>query len=373
MQRYKVPSVSFVSIILAASALVATGCKQDEGTSQTGAASEQQPAKAVQAPAGETAPAEIPEASPVPAQLAGLPGTPSPEHNLTNPEKVALGERLFFDKRLSDSGNFACVTCHLPEKGWTDGLPLSTKANGQVNKRHSPSLYNVAYATAWYWDGRKATLEDQILAAWTGQMGGTPEKVAETLAAVPEYATRFQRAFGEAPTPDNIPKALGSFVRIGLRSGDAPWDRYQAGDKSAVSEDAVAGYEVFTKKAGCAACHAPPLFTDMSYHNAGVGYEGNDSPDVGRFAVTKVARDTGAFKTPGLRSVTLTAPYFHDGSAATLEEAVDFMLAGGYREGNEHIDPLLKPVKLSEEERAQLLAFIAALTPEQRYTPPALP
>lgn len=371
MQRYQASSALFISLVLAALAIATAGCKKDENTAKTGSAAEQEPKTAGQEPATKTA--EVPEAAPIPEPPQGLLPTPSPEHNATTAEKVALGELLFFDKRLSEGGGFACVTCHLPEKGWTDGLALSTKANGQVNKRHSPTLYNVAYAMAWYWDGRMATLEDQIRAAWTGQMGGTPEKVAEKLAAVPAYATRFQRAFNEGPTPDNIPKALASFVRIGLRSGDSPWDRYQAGAKDAVSEDVVKGYEIFSKKAGCAACHAPPLFTDMAYHNIGVGYAGNDSPDVGRFAVTKVERDTGAFKTPGLRSVTLTAPYFHDGSAATLEEAVDFMLAGGHRENNPHIDPLLKPVELSQEERAQLIAFLQALTPEQSYTPPELP
>ncbi|RMH43995.1 MAG: cytochrome-c peroxidase [Deltaproteobacteria bacterium] len=329
---------------------------------------------ATPAPPAAAATPDVPPAPPIPPPPLGLPPTPAPADNPDTAEKVALGELLFFDKRLSDSGTFACETCHQPEKGWGDGLPLSPKFNGKLNKRHSPTLFNVAYANEWYWDGRKPTLESQILAAWTGQVGGTPDKVAAKLAAIPEYATRFQRAFGEGPTADNIPKALASFLRIKLRSGDSPWDRYEkSGDASAVSPDAIAGFKVFTETAACALCHAPPLYTDMLYHNVGVGYEGNDSPDPGRFAVTKDPKDTGAFKTPGLRGVTLHPPYFHDGSGKTLEDAVDFMIGGGYRKNNPHIDPKLKPKKLTAKQRAQLLAFLRALTPDTTYQRPKLP
>lgn len=365
------------------SGLLVAGCKGDKSGQAGDQASDKDQAGDQADPTAGRVEAMAAKKSQQP-DVPGAPAIPDPpkgleeatltahEHNPTTAEKVALGELLFFDTRLSDSGEFACVTCHVPEKGWTDGKELSPKPNGQLNKRHSPTMYNVGYALDWYWDGRMKTLEDQILAAWKGQVGGTPDKVAAALAEVPEYKVRFQRAFGEAPSGDNIPKALGSFLRIKLRSGDSPWDRYQAGDKDAVSEDVIQGEAVFNK-ARCSVCHAPPLYTDMKYHNIGVGYEGVDEPDVGRFKVSQNEAETGAFKTPGLRGVALTAPYFHDGSAATLEDAVDFMLAGGYRDGNEHIDPLLKPVKLSDEERAQLLAFIKALTPDPSYTPPKLP
>lgn len=319
---------------------------------------------------------KIPAAPPVPPVPYGLPDPmPAPADNPDTAEKVALGELLFFDTRLSDAGKFSCETCHLPEKGWADGNKLSVKHDGKSNKRHSPALYNVAYATSWYWDGRKPTLEAQILAAWTGQVGGTPEEVAQKLAEVPEYAERFNRAFKEGPTADNIPKALASFVRITLRSGDSPWDRYEkAGDKSQISEEALAGFKVFTEKANCALCHAPPMYTDMIYHNIGVGYEGVDEPDPGRGKVTNDEKQTGAFKTPGLRSVGLHPPYLHDGSAETLEAAVDFMIAGGYREGNKHIDEKMKPVKLTDEDRTNLLAFIKSLTPDTApYKRPSLP
>lgn len=309
---------------------------------------------------------------PAPIGLAGWKLTPH-DHNKTTPAKVELGEYLFFDTRLSDGGKFACVTCHLPKMGWTDGKKLSPKHNGDLNKRHSPTMYNVGYALAWYWDGRKKTLEDQILAAWKGQVGATPDKIAPALTAIPKYKEMFQKAFGEDPTPDNIPKALASFLRVKLRSGNAPWDKHKAGDKTAVSEDAIKGEAVFMGKAKCGICHTPPLYTDMRYHNVGVGYKGVESPDVGRFKVSQKENETGAFKTPGLRNVTLSAPYFHDGSASTLEEAVDFMIAGGYRDNNKHIDPMMTAVKLSADERKQLLAFLETLTEDTQYTPPNLP
>lgn len=371
--RNSKPSFGLLAV-LTASLAASSACKSEEKPADTAKPAEaEKPAEVAkpEQPKAETKPAQAAALPEPPLGLKDLP-TPSPEDNPTTAEKVALGEMLFFDPRMSDSGKFACLTCHLPEKGWTDGQKLSTKADGKVNTRHSPTMYNVGYAQDFYWDGRIPSLEAQVAAAWKGQTGATPDKIAATLAQVPKYVEMFQAAFGEAPTPDNIAKALAAFLRVKMRAGDAPWDRYQAGEKDAVPEEVVKGYEVFVKS-GCAACHGPPLYTDMAYHNIGVGYKDVKEPDPGRFTVSKNERDTGAFKTPTLRGVALSAPYFHDGSAATLEEAVDFMLAGGYREGNKHIDPLLKPVKISDEERSHLVAFLKALTPETEYTPPTLP
>jgi cytochrome c peroxidase len=368
MRRNEIVRHSIVSLALMGLVSI-TGCKKEEGTNQTGnagSATTTQPASAE-----EVSVAEAP-ALPDPPQGLDKLATPSPESNPNTPEKVALGELLFFDTRLSDNGELACVTCHQPEKAWTDGKPLSPKPDGKLNTRHSPTMYNVGYASDWYWDGRKKTLEDQILAAWQGQVGGTAETVIAKLERVPEYRVRFKRAFNEGPTAENIPKALASFLRLKLRAGDAAWDHHEAGQQ-AVPEDVIKGHALFTGKAGCALCHAPPLYTDMAYHNVGIGYRPGDKPDEGRFATSKVEAEKGAFKTPGLRGVELSAPYFHDGSVATLEEAVDFMLAGGHRDGNPNIDPRLKPVTLSAEERAQLIAFIKALTPLQTYEPPKLP
>jgi cytochrome c peroxidase len=301
--------------------------------------------------------------------ISRIPEVPSPAANPSTPEKVALGKQLFFDRRLSGPGNFSCETCHVREKGWTDGLPLSPRADGSPNTRHSPTLYNVAYLTTWYWDGRAPTLEAQVLAAWRVQMTADPAVVASRLAAVPAYREQFQLVFGGPPTPENIPMALAAYVRT-LRSGESPWDRYEAGDRRAVSADAVAGYQLFIGKARCVACHYPPLYTDSLFHNTGLEH-GKPRPDPGRFNVTKEPRDTGAFKTPTLRSVAISGPYFHDGSAATLEDAVRYMASGGKPDPSK--DPLLVPADLTDAEIAQLMAFLRALTSGEPLVKPALP
>src|SRR5262245_50326857 len=293
-----------------------------------------------------------------------------PADNPITPEKVELGKKLFFDTRLSKTGKMSCESCHLPEKGWADGQALSTKFDGSLNTRHTPTLYNVGYYKQWYWDGRAATLEAQVTAAWKGQMGGDPDAVAMTLNGIDAYKNDFQKAFNGPATPDNIAKALATFVRT-IKSENSPWDKFQAGDKSAVSDDVVKGFTVFSDsdKANCTLCHLPPLFTDTLFHNVGIGFD-KPMPDMGRGKILADAKDPtadsmmGAFKTPTLRSITETAPYFHDGRAKTLEEAVDLMLQGGIK--NPHLDEKLKPRMISKEERTQLLAFLKSLTPEAK-------
>jgi cytochrome c peroxidase len=311
----------------------------------------------------------LPPAAPLAATPRGLPELSASADNPLTAEKVDLGRQLFFDKRLSKDGSAACTTCHVHEKGWTDGLALSTKVGGAVNTRHSPTLYNVGYLLSWYWDGRAATLEKQVEAAWKGQLGADPAAVATALAAVPTYKASFQRAFAADPSPTNVSQALASFVRT-LRSGAAPWDLYEKGDKTAVPEDAVKGYALFTGKAQCSLCHVPPHYTDSLFHNVGVGMSAQ-TPDPGRAKVTSDAKDTGAFKTPTLRSITKSAPYFHDGHQATLEGAVAFMVGGGTKNAN--LDPKLKPVKLSAKELGQLLAFLKALESTETFAAPELP
>ncbi len=299
-------------------------------------------------------------------------------------DMVGLGKQLFFDKRLSANGQMSCENCHLPEKGWTDGEALSKKFDGSMNTRHTPTLYNVSKYRELYWDGRAATLEKQILAAWQGQMGGAPDKVAEALNAVPAYQASFTKLAGGPADPDRIVNALAAFVRT-IESKNAPWDRYEAGDKSAASADAVAGFEIFSKKANCTLCHLPPEYSDTLFHNVGIGFD-KPEPDMGRGAFltrslqptstdeekAKAESSMGAFKTPMLRSLPETAPYFHDGRAATLDAAVDLMLAGGIK--NKYLDPKLKPAKLTDGERAQLIAFLQALTPEkQAFERPSIP
>jgi cytochrome c peroxidase len=285
--------------------------------------------------------------------------------------KVELGKQLFFDPRLSGSGTMACSNCHLPELAFTDGRATAKKDDGNLNTRNSPTMYNVGYLDRLYWDGRAKSLEGNVLAAWKAQIGGKPEEAAKRLAAVPAYVTSFQTVFAGAPSEDTIVKALSSFLRT-LRSGDSAFDRWQAGDEKAVSDAAKAGFTLFTGKAGCAVCHVPPLFTDKLFHNVGVGMKA-EKPDVG--AAAKAAFDdvskTGAFKTPTLRDVAKTAPYFHDGSVATLKEAVAAMAKGGI--DNPHKDKLIFDRALSDEEVAQLVAFLETLTGNVAFTPPAVP
>jgi len=336
-------------------------------------------------PAAEKAAAPAaPAATPVNLDLVALPPVPTPPDNPLTAEKVALGKQLFFDKRLSKTGEMSCETCHLPDKGWADGKQFSTKFDGSLNTRHTPTLYNVGYYKEWYWDGRAKTLEGQITAAWKGQMGGDTAAVATTLNGIEGYKTGFQKAFGAPASEANIAQALASFVRTIISDGSA-WDRYEKGDKAAVSEDVVKGFDVFsnTDKANCTLCHLPPLYTDTLFHNVGVGFD-KPNPDLGRGKILADAaaasggnadeakKLNGAFKTPTMRSVTEHPPYFHNGQAATLEEAVDFLLKGGNK--NPNLDEKLKPRKITAQERTQLLAFIKSLTPEQKpFERPQLP
>src|SRR5262249_41130113 len=214
---------------------------------------------------------------------------------------------------------------------------------------------NIGFHWALYWDGRAATLEKQALAAWKGaNMGADPDKVAVQLGTIPGYAAQFEAVFKSQPTPDNVSMALASYMRT-IVGGHTAWDRWQAGDAGAVSESAKRGFDVF-QKSGCVTCHAGVLFTDMQFHNVGIGMD-KPEPDVGRFKVSNQEQDKGAFKTPTLRDVARSAPYFHDGSAPTLEQAVDLMLAGGQPNPWLAKDKL-KPVLLPAPERADLLEFL---------------
>lgn len=303
------------------------------------------------------------------SRLSQLPPVVSPEANPTTPDKVALGAKLWIDKRLSGSGNMACTTCHVREKGWTDGETLSRKDNGDMNTRHSPTMYNVGYSPVYYWDGRAATLEGQVLAALRLQIYGDPPKVAEKLAAVPGYAAEFQKVFGGPPTPDTIVKALAAYLRAKV-SGDSPWDRHEKGQKGAVSADAQAGFLLFMGKGRCAICHTPPVYSDFNFHNIGLE-AGKAKPDIGRGNVTKKPEDMSAFKTPTLRSVAISGPYFHDGSRKTLEEAVRYMASGGGNDPNKTAQ--LVPTGLTDQEIKQIVAFLTSLTSDEPYTAPKLP
>ena len=271
-----------------------------------------------------------------------------------------LGRALFFDPRLSKDGSLRCESCHHPALAWTSGTALDTKVGGKVNVRNSPTMLNLGLHTAgYYWDGRKATLEAVTEAAWTGQLGADPATVAAALNADPGTKALFVRAFGAEASAKTVPQALSAFLRA-LQGGDSAWDRFDTGEKGAVSAEVQQGSEVFGN-AGCTLCHVPPLYSDTAFHNIGIGWDAaaKTFKDHGRMDASKSVADDGKFKTPSLRDVAKTAPYFHDGSAATLEEAVDRMLAGGVP--NPGLDGKLFAKQLSAADRAALLAFLRSL------------
>jgi cytochrome c peroxidase len=306
---------------------------------------------------------------PVTERISALPAIVHPADNPSTPAKVALGKQLFVDHRLSGSGTMACQGCHYRELGWTDAKLVSRRDDGQLNTRHTPSLYNVGHQSVWYWDGRAATLDGQILAAWRNQMSGDPAKVAAVLNAVPGYQSQFQAVFGGPASPENIAKALATYLRT-KNSENSPWDRYEQGDVSAVSKDAVEGFQLFMGKGKCAVCHTPPHFGNSTFFNIGLE-AGKAKPDIGRQNVTKNEADASAFKTPSLRSVALGAPYFHDGSRATLEEAVRYMATGGGNDPKK--SPILTPTDMSDVELAKVTAFLRSLTSTETWEAPRLP
>jgi len=295
---------------------------------------------------------------------------PIPADNSMTPEKVALGRQLFFDERLSADNSKSCYSCHVCEHGLTDGLPKAIGAGNKQLPRSSPTLWNIGYHHEFYWDGRSPSLEKQALAAWTGaNMGANADDIVAKLNALEDYKTQFQKVFQSDATPDNVVKAIAAFERT-IISGDTAWDRWKAGDNTAMSQSGWRGWNIF-QAIKCNNCHDGVLFTDQQYHNIGIGMDQKE-PDVGRFKVTQNPQDTGAFKTPTLRDIEKSAPYFHDGSARTLEEAVDTMLGGG--KPNQYLDKKnLEPHKLLPEQREDLLNFLRSLTVNCELTKPPLP
>jgi cytochrome c peroxidase len=303
------------------------------------------------------------------------PDLQAPPDNPMTREKVELGRALYYDGRLSKNGDVSCATCHDPDKGFTDQMPVSTGHEGQKGARSAPPVTNATYSYVQFWDGRAATLEDQALGPIQNpiEMANTMEGTVATIAAIPGYGRLFEAAYGDpAVTPERIAQAIASFERTVL-SGTSRWDRYMAGDPAAMSEAEIRGWDLFRGKAQCTLCHAGQTFSDSDFHNLGVGMAAAE-PDLGRFAVTGDDADRGAFKTPMLRDVTLTAPYMHDGSQATLEEVIDFYNRGG--EPNPWLDPKIRPLGLTAQEAADLAAFLRALDgeiPNDVGPPAALP
>jgi cytochrome c peroxidase len=318
----------------------------------------------------QTAGTFTPEIQPLPAQLTTYEPMAIPPDNPMTPEKIALGRQLFFDERLSFDGSRSCYSCHVCEHGLTDGLPKAIGAGNKQLTRSSPTLWNIGYHKEFYWDGRSPSLEKQALGAWTGgNMGAKADEIVAKLNALEDYKAQFRKVFNSDATPDNVVKAIAAYERT-LISGNTPWDRWKAGDNTAITLSAWRGWNIF-QAIKCNNCHDGVLFTDQQYHNIGIGTDQKE-PDPGRFNVTKKPEDTGAFKTPTLRDIAKSAPYFHDGSAKTLEEAVDVMLGGG--KPNQYLDKKnLEAHKLEPGQREDLLNFLRSLTADCKLSKPPLP
>jgi cytochrome c peroxidase len=301
------------------------------------------------------------------------------------PERVRLGRWLFFDKRLSADGTIACATCHRPEFAFAEPVAIShgirgqqldfAQPDGRRVTRKTPTIINQPWSltTNLFWDGRMSSLDDMSIMPVSNPqaMGSTHEAMVKTLADE-GYASYFAEAFGTSDiTKERVGKALADYQRTRL-SGNSAWDRWRRGDQAAVSNEVKQGHELFFGKARCSQCHLGHSFTDTLFHNLGVGWNSETTAfnDTGRFNVTKVDRDRGAFKTPPLREVALRTPFMHDGSIPTLIEVVRLYNRGGSK--NPYLDPRISPLNLDEKEIRALVAFMEALSSGRPLdTPPA--
>jgi cytochrome c peroxidase len=298
------------------------------------------------------------------SRFADLPQPPTPE-------RVRLGRWLFFDTRLSADRTISCATCHSPAQGFSETERVSTGIRNQKGTRKSPSFVNAAWRLypVFFWDGRADSLEMQSLGPIANpiEMGNTHDAMVRTLSAVRGYRPYFKAAFGsEEITKDRVAKAIADYERV-CTSGDSPWDRWRKHhDEAAVSQQVRSGHDLFFGKAGCSQCHLGQNFTDDRFHNLGVGWNPRTRAfaDEGRFIVTKIAADRGAFKTPTLRDVVKHAPYMHDGSLATLHDVVEHYRNGGLR--NPYLDRKITRVPLTDAEMDALVRFMEALTGQNR-------
>ena len=313
-----------------------------------------------------------------------------PADNPVTSEKVALGQKLYFDPRLSKDDTVSCATCHDPLHAFAEPRPVSLGVGGAKGARNAPTVLNAAFLQEQFWDGRAPTLEEQAKGPLVNPVEmAMPDHAAveKKVQALPEYAPLFESAFGDQKvTIDRIAQAIASFERT-LISVEAPIDRFLAGDTKAISAAAQRGWELFNGKARCNTCHghvgAFPLFTDEQYHNIGVAAKEVSFEDLarqvqqhpeqldklthapgvnqlGRFLITKEQKDIGAFKTTHLRNVAKTAPYMHDGSEATLALVIDFYNRGG--NPNPFLDGGMRPLALTAAEKADLVALLETFT-----------
>ena len=286
---------------------------------------------------------------------------PIPEDNPITPEKVKLGKKLFGEKLLSRDRSLACKGCHQPKRAFTDGRAKAIGVYGRQGPRSVPTLVNRAYGRAFFWDGRTSTLDEQVVKPIESEseMDMTVGEAVDRLKRKSRYRKMFQQAFHREPNGEDLARALASYVRT-IYSGDSPFDRYIYGDRNALSAQQRRGLRIFRGKGNCTACHIGPTFTDEEFHNTGVAWRDGKLQDEGRFAVTGEEEFRGAFKTPTLREVARTAPYMHDGSLATLKDVIDFYDDGGRK--NLYLDPEIRPLRLTKEEKTELLVFLKSLT-----------
>ena len=287
-----------------------------------------------------------------------------PKDNPLTKEKIELGKLLFFDKRLSQNNSIACASCHMPALAFTDGQPVSTGIHRFQGRRNAPTAINRAFSSAQFWDGRAPTLEDQSVGPFVSPVEHgfrNHDELVAKLNTIEGYKKRFQAVFGGSITTKKIGKAIASFQRT-LMSGNSPYDQFASGgNENALSQTAQRGAQVYFGKGRCLFCHSGANFTDEGFHNLGVDWD-KDHIDLGRFTVTKDPKDIGAFKTPTLREISQTAPYMHDGRFGTLREVVDFYDQGGI--ANPHLDPAVQPLKLTEQEKEDLVEFLHSLDGE---------
>ena len=287
-----------------------------------------------------------------------------PKDNAMTKEKIELGKLLFFDKRLSKNNTIACGSCHMPSLAFTDGQPVSTGIHRLQGGRSAPTSINRLFSSAQFWDGRAATLEEQSTGPFVSPVEHgfiDHDELVAKLNSIEGYKSLFQQVFHGPITKDHIGQAIASFQRT-LLSGNSPYDKFNSGkDPNALSAKAQKGLELFRGKALCFTCHSGANFTDEKFHNLGVDWD-SDHVDLGRYGVTKEPKDMGAFKTPTLREIARTAPYMHDGRFGTLQQVIDFYDQGGI--ANPHKDPFMQPLKLSNQEKEELVEFLQSLSGE---------
>jgi cytochrome c peroxidase len=305
------------------------------------------------------------------ARELGVPFPTFPSDNPPREAVVTLGRKLFFDKRLSRKNTVSCATCHDPNYGFADRHSVSVGSEGRSGSRNSPSVLNSAFVEPLMWDGKPKTLEGQSFLPFESREElDLPVNEAVAKLKRQGYAEEFKAVFGREINRDDLSKALANYQRS-LLAGNSPFDRFLfLKDEKAVPEAAKRGFETFLR-VKCDECHLVmtpglhpfglkmALFTDNKFHNLGVGTDGTQ-PDPGRYAVTGVPSDWGAFKTPNLRNVALTAPYFHDGSATTLMQVIEHYERGG--KANKYLDRAIRPLVLTPEEKQDLVAFLESLT-----------